>query len=873
MVKTIMQSTADDTGMDGLSQGHGVINAFAAVDFILNDNGYTFYTYDSVEHWAAATEDAWLDDMNPYDKDAFINTTYPPIDFADGNLYFGLVAPAATSTVELEGANWIYTDMTYRAEEYVVDTVTTFTFETYVFNETTSLGHDTLKGGWFELDTLLGGNYGNFQNAPYATISITGAQDEVGLYYVGTTAVDPLWAFVFNWDDSNVTNGRVDYYNPVTGQGDELTRLQYAGGTGNILKMDLSHPDGLGNLFPQKPIVLVNDNTIFSSWHAPGDGHTLDVTVTTWKLQTDGNIGFAANVDNCDVTVTAPSEYGIHQGFVMVNGTTKIPYSYMVYATYDTAGTVMELAEGFGTVQTPYENGAVTAGWDSYYTGRSADHLSFVVDLTDATVNFLAARINWTNAESDLDVAIIDITGAQRAYSGDAVKSTTTSSLAIYNVTAKAPGMYVIYVSVNELEGPVPEVFTLTVVGLTSIAEPTLELSWTSREHPSPTVITAGGSAVGDHVMMTATWTDAVNPGMPEFAITTMEMKILYGNLFEATGACPQGVPDPSGALRESPVNPDYFAWETAPGILEGDVVRIVVDFDGADVDALVWWADVPMNTRTMANSIAGNAMATGDIPQVYTFTATRDGDLAVAILDWQQDGSHYWLSVDNRVGLEPDPAAGKTFTMDSYDLLANGTFSVLVGSDTGSNIRYSMEMKDIFLGNFFAPDLTVNSAVSLGSNLYNFTWSASDQNEDDSLFYSIGISSDGGATFQLVASNLTETFFVWSAAGWLEGDYYFRVRAYSFDTVYLLDGEPLGTLDAPPSSYGPYVLFTDVTNGPFAAGDVPVPTSPTTTTTTTTTTPTPTEPPVFDPLLIGLIGGIGVGVVVLLILFLIRKK
>jgi hypothetical protein len=274
-----------------------------------------------------------------------------------------------------------------------------------------------------------------------------------------------------------------------------------------------------------------------------------------------------------------------------------------------------------------------------------------------------------------------------------------------------------------------------------------------------------------------------------------------------------------------------------------------------------------------MANSIAGNAMATGDIPQVYTFTATRDGDLAVAILDWQQDGSHYWLSVDNRVGLEPDPAAGKTFTMDSYDLLANGTFSVLVGSDTGSNIRYSMEMKDIFLGNFFAPDLTVNSAVSLGSNLYNFTWSASDQNEDDSLFYSIGISSDGGATFQLVASNLTETFFVWSAAGWLEGDYYFRVRAYSFDTVYLLDGEPLGTLDAPPSSYGPYVLFTDVTNGPFAAGDVPVPTSPTTTTTTTTTTPTPTEPPVFDPLLIGLIGGIGVGVVVLLILFLIRKK
>jgi hypothetical protein len=139
----------------------------------------------------------------------------------------------------------------------------------------------------------------------------------------------------------------------------------------------------------------------------------------------------------------------------------------------------------------------------------------------------------------------------------------------------------------------------------------------------------------------------------------------------------------------------------------------------------------------------------------------------------------------------------------------------------------------------------------------------------------STNLLSDGGSSFQILAQNLTENNYVWSASGWFEGSYIFRVRAFSFDTVFLLDGQPLGTLDDPPSSYGEFSLYTDAVSGAFSAGDVPVPTPTTPTTPTPTpTTPTPTTaPPPFDPLLIGLIGGLGVGVVVLLILFLIRKK
>jgi hypothetical protein len=680
-VKYIMQSTADDIGMDGLAQGHGVINAWAAVDFVVNNHGYTFFTEDSIGTWGTATAEAWAYDMNPYMVETFINTTMPPGNFADGNLYFGLVDANDVVTLTVEGDNWVYGDMSWSAAQYVADQTTTFAFDTFIYNETISEGHDSTKGGYMLLDTLMeaasAGSYANFAGADYATISITGDQ--------ATFADDSIWAFVFDWDDVDPANGIPDYYNETTDEGDELTRWQYAGGTGNVLKIDLAYPGGLGNLFPNQPIIMVHDDNIWS-WPFTS-GNTLSVTVQTWTFAADANIGFADNAGDCDVTLTVPAspEYGIHQGFVIANNGTmdfKLPYSYNAYATYATAGTVMEITEGVGAVHTPYEHGAVTAGWDSYYTARSADHLSFVVDLTDATVNYLSARINWTSADTDMDVAIVDMTGSALADSGDAVKSTTTSSLAIADV-AGTTGMYIIYTSVNALDGSViPEDFTLSVVGLAAIDEPTLELSWTSRDSPTPTVVTTGGSAAGDHVMMKATWTDGVNPGMPEFGITTVEMKILYGTLFYAEDLLVYAS-DPGGQFSGA-ITEDNFAWETVTGIGSGDDVRVTCDFDSSDVDVMAWWSDVPMASRSYDNNLLVGQTATGAHPEVGSFTATQDGDIDFGILDYANDGGYYYLTVDTRLGLEPARVDGNEFEVDTYFLLANQTYSVLVDSDTG---------------------------------------------------------------------------------------------------------------------------------------------------------------------------------------------
>ena len=132
-----------------------------------------------------------------------------------------------------------------------------------------------------------------------------------------------------------------------------------------------------------------------------------------------------------------------------------------------------------------------------------------------------------------------------------------------------------------------------------------------------------------------------------------------------------------------------------------------------------------------------------------------------------------------------------------------------------------------------------------------------------------------------LLQQNVTAANYTWDSTSWLEGDYMVRIRAYSCDftnwtTLGYTDGI-ICDVGNPPTGYWPGD-FADAFSVSFAAGDVLPPVVTTTTTpeptpTTTTTTPEPTPVPPLDPLLIGLLGGIGVGVVVLLILFLVRKK
>ena len=273
------------------------------------------------------------------------------------------------------------------------------------------------------------------------------------------------------------------------------------------------------------------------------------------------------------------------------------------------------------------------------------------------------------------------------------------------------------------------------------------------------------------------------------------------------------------------------------------------------------------MGARTYANNIVD--MASGDHPETDTIVLPEDGDYEFGILDYAGDGGDYYLTVDTRLGLEPARVYDNTIELDTYYLLANQTYGILVDSDTGTNLRYSVEAAGVTIGNFFAPEVTVPLPVATAgdADVFDITWSSTDLNADDTTYYSLWLSNNDGVSYMLLAQNLTGTSYQWDSSGWLEDSYMIRVRAYSLD--FTVTG--LADVSDPPAGYWPGD-FGDGFSPAFLAGDVPPPDTSPVNTTTSDDGGGGVAPPI-DPLLIGLIGGIGVGVVIILILFLIRKK
>ena len=830
--KVIIQNTALDLGLDPLIQGHGRVDAYAAIEYVQGDAGMVFSTYDSTVNYAAAVAQAWDYWLTPYATgDIFINDTAMPTDFADGSLYYGVVDPGDVVPLTMTGTYWdagavAAGDFTWQSMHYAVDNVWTDTWLTYTYLENTSSAPASVKrGGWFnltaEMDTF---SYDNFRDAPFATLYVSGPASLNG----------QLWAFVFDWSDTSPANGVPDYYNRFTTLGDELTRIQY-GGDMAVFKTDLSSASGIGDLFPNTPIVLVNDGSPVVT-----GGHNIAVTITTWKLVDDGEIEIGDNVAGglwANLTVPAGADPGVHAGFVVVGGDFKIPYSYVVRSVVDTSnGEEVDVASGFGDELNPYENGASFEEQNADYD-FSGDFHTFIVHVANSSAAYMGARVDWANAGSDFDVSIVTMYGYELALSETGVGGAGASAIA----PITAPGDFIVQVRTYALGGPQPTNFTLKVVCWEAIPEPTLTLSWYSRDHPTQTVLTAGGTASGDHVVLNATWTDAVLPGMPDYQITTTEMKVLRGLLSIQTGDL---VPPTAGYNPfAGPIQLDEFGWVFVPGIEEGDNVRVSVDFSNGDCDVMGWWAGTDNTTWTYGNNLLADQMATGAKPEVGSFIAGRDGTLAIGVFDYDGSTGTFEVTVDTRAGLEPAAVDGKTFELDTYPLGTNGVFAVAIASDTGTNVKFSLEFAGITLINYFAPELS-NIAVSGAGAVKTITWDVSDVNADDTHTFEVLLSADDGVTWQLLDKDLTAHTYSWDSTGFYTRSYKVEVRVAD--------------------SYG---LTDSIISEPFNGGTINTVTE-TTTTTTTTTTATGIEI-----LYIGLIGGIGVGVVIVLILFLVRKK
>jgi hypothetical protein len=298
-------------------------------------------------------------------------------------------------------------------------------------------------------------------------------------------------------------------------------------------------------------------------------------------------------------------------------------------------------------------------------------------------------------------------------------------------------------------------------------------------------------------------------------------------------------------------------------GIVEGDNVDIEVDFTNGDCDIMVWWADTDNTTWSYGNNLVGDVMATGAHPEVGSFTADQTGSIMVGVFDYDLAPGTFTVTVDTRVGIYED-ADGSEVTYDSYEFLRNGTFQVQILAETDTNIEYEINYAALTFENFFSPELLTVDVTGTG-NEKTITWTASDLNAGDEHFFEVLLSSDEGLTYQLLARNLTTASYVWDSTGFLIRNYTVMIRVY--------DNDPVENPTAIATGDYWMGLSDMIESDSFEAGDQTPPVPSTSTTTPPPTTTTPPDGDGVDIVILGLIAGIGAGVVVILILFLIRRR
>ncbi|MHA1906136.1 MAG: hypothetical protein ACW98Y_02490 [Candidatus Thorarchaeota archaeon] len=581
---------------------------------------------------------------------------------------------------------------------------------------------------------------------------------------------------------------------------------------------------------------------VATDWWNVTLGHSFDVTVICYDWDIEEAISFAdegtaTGSVNVTVDVPATADPGIYTGFAEI-GPLDVPYSYVVVYNITTdGGAVNTLFSDYGQSMTPYDNvlyGAMDEDPDDW------DFRSYVLYNPYATATYLGIRAEFADAGNDLYIEVYDsensVIGA-----GGALTATSTA------VLAELDGMGYYYLLVHPLaqNGTIaqPVEFTLEAMLYDSLTDQPAVWSYTSDDRADVTPVADGDTLWGDHVVLNASYPAFNLPNMPEYEITSTTLGFLSGVYHQNSG--PLVIPDGSYDPFSGPVDLTQFAFDIVDGIGEGDNVDIEVDFTNGDCDIMVWWADTDNTTWSYGNNLVGDVMATGAHPEVGSFTADRAGSIAVGIFDYDLAAGTWTVTVDTRVGVY-ETATGAEVTYDTYDLGRNGTFQVQLTATTATNLDFELNFNNLTFNNYFKPYLHTVGVTGAGA-VKTVTWTMSDLNAGDTHEYEVLLSADDGDTFQLIATGLTALTYNWDSTGFTEGDYVIKVRVED--------------------SYG---LDDEMESTSFAAGTVPPPTP---TTTTDTTTPPPGFFDTIDPLWIGLIGGIGVGVVVILILFLVRKR
>lgn len=345
-----------------------------------------------------------------------------------------------------------------------------------------------------------------------------------------------------------------------------------------------------------------------------------------------------------------------------------------------------------------------------------------------------------------------------------------------------------------------------------STSENANSLTWRSRWQTEPQLVENGSTIVGDHIIIESTWDSP-----------TDSSRISFNSGFNETRT--GTVPGPHYPDWPEPMSQGY-CWETFEEVYARAEVRVELNFsqNGDPAFDVYSWDDYNLDNEVDPGEVGTSALLTMDAGGVGaaesgSYISSSEGAIAIRFFCWYYAFSlnmTFELRVETNlsINVDNDPGSPSQIVFDTYNLMGNATVNITLFSWNATN-TLTVEFRDVTICNYFQPLISDIVAESVITDVWNISWSCFDKNENDTNYFSFWISSDSGTSYQLLATNLAQSHFVWDSTGYLMLDYLVRIRAFSLDFTF---GNYCSTA-SPPGSYWPGD-FNDA-EIPLGAGDV----------------------------------------------------
>ncbi len=323
-------------------------------------------------------------------------------------------------------------------------------------------------------------------------------------------------------------------------------------------------------------------------------------------------------------------------------------------------------------------------------------------------------------------------------------------------------------------------------------------ITWRSREQALALPLESNTYLESDQIVIQGAFVN--DPSQMDLVVVQSNLSLIFGIV--ATGSGELVVPPADYYYFDLPPL-DHFAWSQVDGIVEGDFVRVEVNFTNGDSDIMVWWADTDNATWRYGNNLVEDQMATGAKPEVGSFVADRSGSIMIGVFDYDFEEGSYSYIVDTRSWETTESTGLSVFMeMNDYNYSRPGNFH-LSGLTINGSIR-EYWVYNITIQNVFAPVFT-SLEIQDAAHEKLISWNITDRNALDTHSYDLYISADDGLTYQLIASRLQSKHYNWDYYGWMERSYKVKVcciDSYGFESAVVSEAFDAGTVVILPSHH-----------------------------------------------------------------------